>query len=140
MLRDVAEYQHDVAAAIGIVVIGCFVLNFMTPYTTDTSVIEKTIARNLVDQANHWYHAALQDKSAQMRVQHIAYANAYVHAARHVMNDTDLERITGTDVHGLQGVIEDTQQSSLNDLHKHCPRLKPSAPAAVAASAKRSWA
>ena len=139
MMRDVTEYKHDVATATGIVILVCFVLNFMTPYTADTSSVEKAIARNLVEQANHWYHTCLQDKNAQMRMQHISYANAYVHAARHVMNDADLERATGTDVHGLQSVIEHTQQTSLKDLHKHCPRLKPSATSSTPSS-KRSWA
>ena len=112
---------------------------FHDPYTADTPSVEKAIARNLVEQANHWYHTCLQDKNAQMRMQHISYANAYVHAARHAMNDADLERATGTDVHGLQSVIEHTQQTSLKDLHKHCPRLKPSATSSTPSS-KRSWA
>ena len=138
MHRDFGEYRQDAAFATGALVMVCFVLQMMTPYAVESSAAEKTIARNLVEQATHWYHAALQDKSAHMRAQHIAYANAYIHAARHVMNDSDLERITSSDVHALQSVIENTQQSSMKDLQKQCPRLKTMPE--EAATVKRSWA
>ena len=86
---------------------------------------EHTIGKNLLEQANTWFNQSMQDENAQSKYQHISFAAAYLHAARHVLNDAKLQRLTGLDVHELQKTIDSQQKKVNHDILRQCPKLKP---------------
>jgi hypothetical protein len=95
------------------------------PFFVNTSEKEHTIGKNLLDQANTWYNLSMQDENVQSKYQHVSFAAAYLHAARHVLNDSKLERLTGFDVHQLQNAIDSEQKKSNQEIIRQCPKLKP---------------
>ena len=138
-MRDSLEYQRDaVRVTIGLVIV-VMVIKAMDPYVGNTSEKEHTIAKNLLEQANQWYLVSIQDTNSSSQYQHISYAAAYLHAARYVVNDAVLERLTGIDVHQLQAAI-DTQQRTTNvELIRQCPRLKVNPKSANKPAKRTAW-
>lgn len=139
-MRDSIEYQRDaIRATVGLLVV-LLLSKAADPYVTNTTEKEHAIAQNLLEQANQWYLISVQDTNSQAKYQHVAYASAYLHAARYVVNDAVLERLTGLDVHALQTSVDAQQSAANGELIRQCPRLKvnPSKAAANAKSAKRT--
>ena len=136
-MRDSLEYQRDAVRVTMGLLIAVIVIKAMDPYVSNTSEKEHNIARNLLEQANQWYLVSIQDTNSSSKYQHISYAAAYLHAARYVVNDAVLERLTGIDVHGLQTAIDSQQRSTSGELIRQCPRLKVN-PKAAGKSAKRT--
>ena len=138
-MRDSFEYQRDaVRVTIGLVLV-VIVVKAMDPYVGNTSEKEHSIAKNLLEQANQWYLVSIQDTNSSSKYQHISYAAAYLHAARYVVNDAVLERLTGIDVHQLQTAI-DTQQRSTNvELIRQCPRLKVNPKTSAKPAKRTAW-
>ncbi len=125
--RDVSEYKRD-ATYVTVAVLVIFTLvKACEPYFVNTTDKEHTIGKNLLDQANSWYNISIQDENVQSKYQHVSFAAAYLHAARHVLNDTKLERLTGIDVHSLQNEIDNEQKKSNQEIIRQCPKLKPGA-------------
>lgn len=74
------------------------------------------VAKALIQQASKWYAISLQDKTPFHSLQHADYAMAYLNAARHVSNDTILERVSGIDVHKLFRSVDAQQKSAAKEL------------------------
>ena len=55
-------------------------------------------AADLVYKATQWRETAVQDTDPALRLQHAAFAMAYMHAARSIARDAALERRTGMNV------------------------------------------
>lgn len=55
-------------------------------------------AADLVYKATQWRETAVQDTDPTLRLQHAAFAMAYMHAARSIARDAALERRTGMNV------------------------------------------
>tara|TARA_B100000989_G_scaffold163712_1_gene122311 strand:- start:23 stop:445 length:423 start_codon:yes stop_codon:yes gene_type:complete len=137
-MRDSLEYQRDAQrVTIGLLIV-VLIIKAIDPYVGNTSDKEHDIARNFLEQANQWYLVSVQDTNSSSRYQHISYAAAYLHAARYVVNDAVLERLTGIDVHGLQSAIDMQQRNTNGELVRQCPRLKVNPKASVGKSAKRT--
>ena len=64
--------------------------------------------RELVHTCLQWKDIATQDSTMVLRLQHASMALAYLHAARHLVDDTRLEQQTGIDVQRLTRGIETT--------------------------------
>lgn len=111
----------------------------MDPYVGNTSDKEHSIAKNLLEQADQWYLVSVQDTNSSSKYQHISYAAAYLHAARYVVNDAVLERLTGIDVHKLQSAIDTHQRATSADLLRQCPRLKVNPKAAAKPAKRTAW-
>lgn len=136
-MRDSLEYQRDaVRVTVGMIIV-VIVIKAMDPYVSNTSDKEHKIAQNLLEQANQWYLVSIQDTNSSSKYQHVSYAAAYLHAARYVVNDAVLERLTGIDVHGLHTAVDAQQRSTNGELIRQCPRLKVN-PKSIAKSAKRT--
>lgn len=130
MTRTVSEYKKDAfrATIMLLVFLACF--NILAPFVSSASNKEESIARGMVSEAQQWYDIAMQDQNLQIKAQHMAFANAYLHAARHVADDATLERLTKIDIHMLHKNIEMRQKSLNKDIARKCPKLKylPTAP------------
>lgn len=124
MWRDPREFQKDAVRVTAAVAILSVLLKACEPILSSTTDKEHAIAKSMLEQADQWYNTSLQDQNIQSKNQHISFAAAYIHAARHILSDASLERITGIDVHALQNSIESMQKVSSKDMVKQCPKLK----------------
>lgn len=95
---DTRQYLVDVLKATAGFVVVTFVYSIVQ--TTGNSN-DSNVAKSLLDQSSRWYKMSLQDKNPIFSMQHLNYALAYLNAARSVSNDTNLERVSGIDVHKL---------------------------------------
>tara|TARA_B100001063_G_C16691344_1_gene517236 strand:+ start:288 stop:701 length:414 start_codon:yes stop_codon:yes gene_type:complete len=124
LTRSRSAYKTDAVCAtiMLLVVLVCF--NVFAPFVSNATKKEESIGRAMVSEAQQWYEIAMQDQNLQIRAQHVAFANAYLHAARHVADDATLERLTKIDVHVLHKNIEMSQKSASKEITRKCPKLK----------------
>jgi len=78
----------------------------------------------MLEEANSWYLTSTQDLNVQTKHEHVSFALAYLNAARRILNDSGLERLSGIDVHELQKSIDVTKRTSSKEMLRQCPRLK----------------
>lgn len=123
-LCDAPEYKRDAIRVTIFFTVCIIVIKTIDPFFANTTERENSIAKNMLEQANQWLYVSLQDQNAQSKSQHISFASAYLHAARHVASDAILERLTGIDIHELQSAIETQQRSSSKEMVRQCPKLK----------------
>lgn len=131
LLRDAAEYKRDAVRATILLMLVLLCATAVGPFLTSTSSKEQSIGRAMVSEAQQWYDISTQDQNLQIKAQHVAFAHAYLQAARHVADDASLERLTKIDIHALHKSIEARQKSVSKDVARRCPKLKdlPVAPA-----------
>ena len=122
--RDAAEYKQDAIRATILIVVVLLCMKTFDPYFLDTTAKEQAIARRMLEEAKQWYTICEQDQTLYYKFQHISFATAYLHAARNVVSDATLERITKIDVHALQKSIEEKQRAYSNELSRKCPKIK----------------
>tara|TARA_B110000008_G_scaffold257327_1_gene275419 strand:+ start:4228 stop:4641 length:414 start_codon:yes stop_codon:yes gene_type:complete len=95
---------------------------------------EDDLAQTLIEQANKWYNICQQDKHTFYSMQHANYAVAYLHAARHIESDTNLERLTGVDIHKFYKKLDEYQRLQTKEImSKAYPKSKIKPPHAQAA-------
>lgn len=137
MFRDVSDLKKDAVRVTLALLVVSMLIKLIEPFNNSPSEKDNSIARNMLEQANYWYNMSSQDKSTQSKNQHIAYAVAYLNAARHITSDATLERLTGLDVHTLQTVIEREQKTQSKLLLQQCPKLSVDFPKHT--TKRRSW-
>ena len=136
--RDPIEYKRDAVRVTIALTVVVLCVKACEPFFTTNTQKENSIARRLLEQAMEWYRTSLQDQGAQNKYQHVSYAAAYLHAARYTMNDRELERITGSDVHALSMAIDALQTQAHKELIKRCPKLKELSTVPVPAK-RKAW-
>jgi hypothetical protein len=82
------------------------------------------LGRELLDQALQWRHYADEDTAPLMKLQHALYSNAYLHAARTTIRDSELERIAGIDIRKLKRGTDQKVKESLQSITQKCPKFK----------------
>ena len=122
MERVYKEYKRDVVTVTFGLIVLLMSTKIVEPFLTSSSSDHK-IAQSMLEQAYKWYVNALQDRNITAKLQHVHYASAFSVAARRITNDTNLEKYTGIDVHGLQTSIEKLQTKLTGETIKRCPRL-----------------
>lgn len=132
--RSAVDLKND-ALIVTTVMAGAIVaMKIFEPFVGSASSDgSNSVAKAMLEQAKTWYETSLQDANVYAKNQHIAYATAYLHAARFSANDASLERMTGIDVHNLHVLIEQQQKTSSSDLMRTCPKIKTSS------TRKKSW-
>lgn len=123
--RDPTEYKRDAIRVTIIIVIVSTAFRFVEPMWSSHGFRESDIAKSMLEEASQWHMTSIQDQNAQSKNQHAVTASAYLHAARHILNDVNLERISGIDIHELDSSIQHMQKTSIREMHRQCPRLKP---------------
>lgn len=119
-----------------LITVGMVVLTMLEPLFYFRHV-EKDAARVFVEQAKRWYAAAQQSSNATFTFQHCNYALAYLNAARYLVDDQTIERVTSLHVHRFSRAVEENQRKALRGLTrvaqvKGKPRVAP--PRAATAS------
>lgn len=118
------------------------VLKLLEPVINSSPEHEQSTGKSMIEHAKQWYLMSAQDKNAQSKHEHISYASAYLNAARHILNDMRLERISGIDVHELQKSIDEMKNVTTREIFRQCPRLKQQMPHAATVALpkkKASW-
>lgn len=112
--KDGLDLKNDAIVVTLAFFILVILMNAMDPYLSSYSQREKKIGENFILQSSRWHSIGKQDTDSVMKLEHSALASAYLQAAKHVLNDAQLERESGIDVHVLQKAIE----SSIRDIEK----------------------
>ena len=124
MWRDASEYKTDAIRSTIIVLILVVCLNAIDPFIVNSTSKEHEIGQNMLENANEWYNLSLQDQNIQIKYRHISLASAYLNAARYVVDDATLGRLTKIDVHELHKAIDDKQKVYSKEMTRKCPKLK----------------
>jgi hypothetical protein len=82
-------------------------------------------ARKLVQNAAQRATESMQDENPLMALMHVNSAIAYVSAARRMVPNDDLARMTGVDIDELARLLDDKQLQTMQRLHQACPDLMP---------------
>ena len=126
MWRDPKEFKRDAVRMTIVIAVLAVVLKFVDPYFEPSDSREKSIAKSMIEEASQWHFTSTQDQNVHSKNKHSATAAAYLHAARHILNDASLERISGIDIHELDASIKTVEKASSRDMFRQCPRLKSS--------------
>ena len=81
-------------------------------------------AHSLLRQALHWRDVAAQDVDPIMQLQHAASGAAFLHAARTISKDSELERIAGVDVSKLARGLEKRMTTARQNVQAVPPTTK----------------
>ena len=82
-------------------------------------------AKQLTQQALEWHAQSQQDTDALFGMRHADYALAYMNAARAILPDATLQRLTSVDVHETIIALESHQQLHSKKMTKLCPASNP---------------
>lgn len=82
-------------------------------------------ARVLVKQALQWHTMAMQDSNPLFAMRHSDYAVAYLTAARSMLPDQILEKISNVEIHEMVHTLEQEQRENATQLTQKCPRANP---------------
>ena len=82
-------------------------------------------AKALVAQAIEWHHHAEQDDNALFATRHADYAIAYMNAARRLVPDDTLQKVTSIDIFETMVALEAHQQKHTRRLQRACPTVNP---------------
>lgn len=82
-------------------------------------------AKQLTQQAFDWHAQSEQDSDPLFAMRHSDYALAYFNAARAILPDSTLQRLTGVDIHETIIALETHQQSHSKNMSKTCPSSNP---------------
>ena len=82
-------------------------------------------AKQLTQQALEWHAQSQQDSDPLFAMRHSDYALAYMNAARAILPDATLQRLTSVDVHETIIALESHQQQHAKRLSDACPSANP---------------
>lgn len=112
-----------------IVLGGVLALALLSRWTFDTGrtypryVLRRI--RSLVRDAMHWNTTAMQDTNPLLALTHATYALAYLNTARHMVSDTDIERVMSIQPRELMFELQQHHDALLQRIVQACPALKP---------------
>lgn len=122
-MPTVESYSKDAVRVTLVLILLIVVVRCVQPIFSGPSS-QYTLGKAFIEQANHFYTMSKQDRNLVYALQHANYAISYLHAARHCVNDTVLERVSGVDVHDLQRVSSERQRSLLSSIKKDCATIR----------------
>ena len=118
-----STYSEYIAiSTIGICVFALIMRTIDGGYSSTIS--ERNIGKQLVDQAKYWYSISMQDRKPIIAYEHSIYAIAYLNAARHVTHDAILEQHSGMNIHSLLKNAIAHQQQCIKEINKQYPKIK----------------
>lgn len=79
---------------------------------------ERFLSKSLVQKAHEYYKLSMQDKESQHALKHCHYAIAFLHAARYSSDDTNLQNMTGLDMHKFHAKLISRESSLTKQQHK----------------------
>lgn len=82
-------------------------------------------AKAMVAQAIEWHHHSQQDDNPLFAARHADYAIAYMNAARRLVPDETLQKVTSVDVFETMVALEAHQQKHTRRLQRACPTVNP---------------
>tara|TARA_B100002051_G_C16692435_1_gene616272 strand:+ start:505 stop:855 length:351 start_codon:yes stop_codon:yes gene_type:complete len=86
--------------------------------------VSHELGHELLNRALEWKHYADEDATPLMKLQHAIYANAYLHAARTAVRDSELEHMTGLDLRKLKRSSDQSVQDAIQSITQSCPKFK----------------
>ena len=87
-----------------------------------------TNVAGLVRAAKQWLDASMRDSNHVAAILHVAYGAAYLHAARSMMTDEDIQLATGIDVEKLVTIFERQEKLVVERLNPQSTRVPPFRP------------
>jgi hypothetical protein len=82
-------------------------------------------AYDLVKQSQRWLAMSVQDTNPMFAMRHANFAAAYLEAARHLVSDESLNKMTSKNVALLASSISKQQERSVASMGKQCPKALP---------------
>lgn len=108
-----------------VVTVGLIILTILSKVLNDSPHNLNTQAGvELLSHALKWRKIASQDTQPFLKLQHLIFASAYINAARQIAKDSELEKVTGTDLLKLRKVLENQSQLTIDSLNSKCPKLR----------------
>lgn len=107
-----------------LIVIG---ISLLSKWSENTKQYSKPFIRkvkSLIEQATRWNSMAQQDTNAVVQLIHCNYALSYAQIARSLVSDSDIETITGIDIHELIYYLEECQSYAVKNIGTNCPAIK----------------
>lgn len=81
--------------------------------------------KNLISQSISWHNQSQQDSDPLFSFKHSIYAISYLNAARDLVSDATIQKVSGIDVHETLKSLENYQQSVSKKISKSCPIVNP---------------
>lgn len=94
------------------------------PQVSQSTETQNTV-KNLINQSISWHKQSQQDSDPLFSFKHSNYAISYINAARDLVSDTMIQKLTGIDVHETLKLLEGYQQSLTKKITKSCPIVNP---------------
>lgn len=113
---------HYTMIIIGIVI----VLAVLSKWSDSTSYSKPFLKKikALIEQATRYNSMAQQDTAPLVQLMHCNYAMSYANVARLIASDTDIENITGIDIHELINYLSECQAYCVKNIGQQCPKIK----------------
>ena len=83
----------------------------------------KKTLKNLLSQSTRWSSVASQDQNPMIALMHINYALGFLKACRRLASDSDIQKITGSNIVELSYIMENQQAELMSQISAKCPEL-----------------
>jgi len=109
-----------------VAILVCIVLSTRQDVVKNNS--NATNVTGLVRAAKQWLDASMRDTNQVAAILHVAYGAAYLHAARSMMSDEDIQMATGIEVEKLVTIFERQEKLVVERLNPQSTRVPPFRP------------
>ena len=113
----------------GSILLAVLLLALLSKWTFDTGrTYPRYILRRiqtLIRDAVHWNTTSMQDTNPLLALVHSTYAMAYLNTARHLVSDTDIDRMMGIQARELMYELQQHHDKLIAQLGTTYPELKP---------------
>lgn len=127
LLRPTDDWQYGRIALS--ILLAVLLLALVSKWTFDTGrTYPRYVLRQiqtLIRDAIHWNTTSLQDTNLLLALVHSTYAIAYLNTARHLVSDTDIERVMGIQARELMYELQQHHDKLMAQLGTTYPELKP---------------
>lgn len=126
IMNKVSHAPLPVLVAIGVVVVVVVLALLSKRMDMGTSMYTphfKKVLQNLIQQSTRWSTVAGQDQNPVVALMHVNYALGFIKAARRLASDSDIAKITGSNVTELHYIMENQQADLISIISEKCPEL-----------------
>lgn len=112
---------------ISIIIGGVILLALLSKWSENPNQYAKPFLKKvkmLVEQATRWNSLAQQDTNPIIQLIHCNYALSYAQVARNLVDNKDIESITGLDIGELCYYMEDCQAYAIQNIGNLAPNIK----------------
>ena len=120
-------WKQKVVMYTGIVIGVVVVLGLLSKWSESSRQYSKAFIRKVktvIEQSTRWNSLAQQDTNAVVQLIHCNYALSYAQVARSLVPESDIEAITGIDIHELVYYLEECQSYAVKNIGTLCPKIK----------------